>query len=73
MLEFYKYITTGIVELTLFYLLFLVLLFTILSFIIAIVKTIIQFIVFQILIYKRATLEVDLEFKEKLKKLDLSN
>lgn len=61
MLEFYKYITSGIFELILFYLLFLFITFTFFAIVSAFIKTIMHFFTVQFLTLKRAEIELEKE------------
>ena len=63
MLEFYKHVTATLVDLVLFYLLFLFMTFTFFAIVSAFIKTIMHFFTVQFLTLKRAEIELE---KEKL-------
>jgi len=70
MLELYKYITSGLLDFILFYLLFFVTSITSLSIILAFIKSVIHYLVVQILAAKRSNLEIELEYKRKNSELN---
>lgn len=65
MLEFYKYITSGLLDFILFYLLFFVMAMTILSILSAFIKNVIYYLSVQILAIKRSNLEIELEHNKR--------